>query len=44
MLASASFGGDFFSVADESIDMILMHTELVFSAGVQSESRVLRQM
>ena len=43
-LACSSFGGDIFCVADDSMEMILMQTELVFKAGVQSLSRVLRQM
>ena len=43
-LELSSFGGLTFSVAEESIDKILMQTLLVLSAGVQSESRVLRQM
>ena len=43
-LASASFGGDCFLVAELIIEMMLMHTELVFKAGVQSVERVLRQI
>ena len=44
LLDYSSLGGFLFSVADESIEMMLMQTLLVFSAGVQSESNVLRQM
>lgn len=43
-LLYSSFGGDYFSVAELSIDRMLMHTLLVLRAGVQSLSRVERQM
>ena len=44
LLELSSFAGFFFSWADDSIDIILKHTLLVFKAGVQSVLNVLKQI
>ena len=44
LLELSSFAGFFFSWADDSIDIILKHTLLVFRAGVQSVLNVLKQI
>ena len=44
LLACSSLGGLYFSVALDNIEMMLIQTLLVLRAGVQSLSKVLKQI